>query len=85
MRTNDPKTPLLALLRNLTDLQRKKLAQDAGTSVSYLYSLATCQRGSCRSDLAKRIADATVSMHESTKGETTILTMDQLATMCHCK
>jgi hypothetical protein len=82
MRSNDPKTPLLALLRALTDEERQKLADKAETSLSYLYALATCQRGSCRSALAKRIADATVWMHKETKGQTEIVTMEQLATMC---
>lgn len=82
MRKNEPKTPLLALLRKLTVEQRQQLADDAVTSVSYLYSLASCQRDSCGSDLALAIERATEKMCERTGGETPIVTMRELATMC---
>ena len=52
MRKNEPQTPLLALLRALDDAQRNQLATDAGTTVGYLYSLASCQRSTCRAKLA---------------------------------
>lgn len=82
MRKNDPQTPLLALLRSLTDEQRETLASDAGTKVTYLYSLATCQRTSCRTDLAMRIEAAAKKMHQETLGVSPVVTMQQLATMC---
>lgn len=82
MRKNDPKTPLLALMRVLTDEQRKQLAEDAATSVSYLYSLASCQRAACGSALAQRIERATMKMSERTLGLTPVVTMAELATMC---
>ena len=82
MRKNSPQTPLLALLRSLNDEQRKKLAKDAGTSVSYLYSLASCQRGACRSTLAMQIAKASERMCEYTGGVSPIVSMEELATMC---
>lgn len=82
MRKNQPKTPLLALMRVLTDEQRKTLALDAGTSVSYLYSLGSCQRGACSSTLALQIEKASEKMCARTGGETPIITMRDLATMC---
>lgn len=82
MRKNDPTTPLLALLRSLTDEQRETLAKNAGTTVSYLYSLATCQRASCRTKLAIKIEEAAKLMHQETLGVSPIVTMQELATMC---
>lgn len=82
MRKNTPKTPLLALMRSLTPAQRTTLASDAGTSVSYLYSLGSCQRGTCGSGLALQIEKASERMCESTGGATPIVTMRELATMC---
>lgn len=82
MRKTPPKTPLLALLRALTDEQRATFASDAGTSVSYLYSLASCQRQSAGSGLALSIERASGAMHLRTQGETPVVTMRDLATMC---
>lgn len=82
MRKNDPQTPLLALLRVLTDEQRATLAKEAGTTTSYLYALATCQRGACRSDLAHAIEKASESMCRATGGVSPIVSMKELATMC---
>lgn len=82
MRKNDPKTPLLALMRSLTPAQRQQLADDAGTSVSYLYSLGSCQRGTCGSGLALQIEKASEAMHERTGGATAVVSMRELATMC---
>lgn len=80
-RTNAPKTPLLDLLRKLeTDARRDEFARLAGSKTSYLYQLASCNRGACRSRLAKGIADASVKMHK--KYGTPILTMDILAMQC---
>lgn len=82
MRKNIPQTPLLALLRALDDAQRIQLATDAGTTVGYLYSLASCQRSTCRAKLASAIEDASRKMHEETLGLTPVVTMRQLAIMC---
>jgi hypothetical protein len=82
MRKNNPKTPLLALLRSLTPEQREQLAKDAETSVSYLYSLAGCQRSTCGSSLALQIEKASEKMCAKTGGHTAIVTMGDLATMC---
>jgi hypothetical protein len=88
MRTNTPRTPLLNLLRQLTAEQRETLADNAGTKVSYLYSLASCQRGegqSCSAPLALKIEEATIRMHHATDGETPIVTIRDLATMCEVR
>lgn len=82
MRKNSPQTPLLALLRALTPEQRTTLATEAGTSVSYLYALGSCQRAACGSPKAAAIQAASEKMHEATDGLTPIVTMQQLATMC---
>ena len=80
-RKNQPKTPLLAVLRQLeTDDKRDEFATLAGTSRLYLYQLSICSRRSCRADLAKRIADASVVMHE--KYGTQVLTLEGISTMC---
>lgn len=82
MRRNEPKTPLLALLRALTPEQRSEFAAEANTPVSYLYALATCARTSPRVDLAKRIADASATM--ARRYETPVVTIEQIAEMCPC-
>ena len=80
-RKNQPRTPLLAVLRQLeTDDKRDEFARLAGTSRLYLYQLSICSRRSCRADLAKRIADGSVVMHE--KYGTQVLTLDVLCSMC---
>lgn len=80
-RKNQPKTPLLAVLRQLaTDDKRDEFAALAGTSRLYLYQLSICSRRSCRADLAKRIADASVVMAE--KYGTQVLTLEVISTMC---
>ena len=80
-RKNQPKTPLLAVLRQLeTDDKRDEFAALAGTSRLYLYQLSICSRRSCRADLAKRIADASEVMHE--RYGTQVLTLEGLSTMC---
>lgn len=74
-------TPLLAILRQLaTDERRNEFAALAGTSTAYLYQLAGCKRGACRTRLAKGIADASVKMHERYGSD--LITMEHLAVMC---
>lgn len=76
-----PTTPLLTILRQLTkDTQRDEFAALAGTSTAYLYQLAGCKRGACRTRLAKGIADASVVMHARYGSDP--ITMETLATMC---
>ena len=80
-RKNSPRTPLLAVLRQLaTDDKRDEFAALAGTSRLYLYQLSICSRRSCRADLAKRIADASVVM--SQKYGTQVLTLEIICSMC---
>ena len=80
-RKNLPRTPLLAVLRQLeTDDKRDEFAGLAGTSRLYLYQLSICSRRSCRADLAKRIADASVVMNS--KYGTQVLTLEVISTMC---
>jgi hypothetical protein len=80
-RKNTPRTPLLHVLRQLgTDDKRNEFAALAGTSRLYLYQLSICSRRSCRADLAKRIADASVVMAE--KYGTQVLTLDVICSMC---
>ena len=82
MRKSPPKTPLLALLRMLDDAERAAFAADAGTTVSYLYALASCQRKSAGSTLALAIERASQRLNKKTKGSTPVVCMQQLATMC---
>lgn len=51
-------TPLLGLLRALTIEQRKAFASEVGTTVVYLYQLATNEAPNPRLHLAKRIVEA---------------------------
>ncbi len=81
MRNNEPKTPLLALLRALeNDERRDEFAQLAGTSRLYLYQLASCKRKSCRTDLAMRIAAASETVAK--KYGTPAIDVATLGTMC---
>ena len=74
-------TPLLLLLRQLeTDDRRRAFAQDAGTSVNYLYQLAGCKRRSCSALKAKQIADA--SKLAAKRWATPVISMEEIATMC---
>ena len=80
-RKNTPRTPLLHVLRDLaTDDKRNEFAALAGTSRLYLYQLSICSRRSCRADLAKRIADASVVMAQ--KYGTQVLTLEVICSMC---
>lgn len=78
-------TPLLALLRACDKNERKQIATWAGTSVSYMYALGSCCRGSCRADLAASIEDASRQLNRRTDGRTPVVTMRELATMCPVK
>lgn len=80
MRKTPPRTPLLQILRGLTPDQREEFALLAGTSVSYAYQLAGCNRKSCRAGLTKGLADASVIM--AAKYGTPMITMSEIATMC---
>lgn len=75
-------TPLLTLLRACTDEEQARLADLAGTTVNYLYSLAGCHRGQPKLKLGLEIAKASRVLHEESKGRTPIVTAEELATMC---
>lgn len=80
-RKSPPVTPLLSLLRTLeTPEQRAHFAARCGTSVNYLYQLATCKRTSCRVGLAKRIAEASSEM--ALLYGTPVLSLEVVSTMC---
>lgn len=78
-RLNPPQTPLLALLRACSVEDRQWLAEQAGTSVSYLYHLATCKR-TPSVDLAQRLVSASEALHKRSK--TPRISIQQLACMC---
>ena len=65
----------------MTPDQREEFALVAGTSVSYLYQLAGCNRKSCRAKLAKGISGATGHMHR--RYDTPTISMEALAGMCY--
>lgn len=66
---HETNTPLLALLRSATPDQRQRLADLAGTSVNYLYQLASGSRGSRLTvTLAFKIEDATRTLRAETGG-----------------
>ena len=79
MRQAEPKTPLMALLRQLDDVQRAALADKARTTVSYLHHIAGCAREP-RVRLAHRIAQASEWVNK--RWGTAVITLEQLATMC---
>lgn len=80
--TTLPTTPLIALLRLLTEDQKIEFGRLCKTRVSYLYALGGCGRTSCRADKAARIEAATRVLAK--KYKTPVVTMQQLATMCEC-
>lgn len=75
-------TPLLELLRACSDEQRTRIAQEAGTSVGYLYGVAGCHRQRINVALALGIEDASAALHKETGGKLPIVTARMLASMC---
>ena len=80
--TQEAVTPLLAALRACSVPEQHEWAALAGTKRNYLYQLALCTRKSCRSGLARSIAEASVAMHVKTTGRIPKVTMEELASMC---
>lgn len=78
-------TPLLTWLRAASREQRERLASLTGTSVNYLYLLATCERKNPAAKLALAIEDGTRQLHEETGAKLPIVTVRTLATMCVLK
>jgi hypothetical protein len=77
-------TPLLELLRECSAADREFLAQHAGTSVNYLYSLAGGHRRSPRADLAFRIEDASVALGKRVVTAREIATQSLLKAFSDC-
>lgn len=73
-------TPLAALLRQLTPVQRERLALDCGTTLGYLRQLAGCHSKNPSVVLAVRIEDCTRRLWK--KHGTRIVTVHDLAVMC---
>ena len=81
MDTKECRTPLLAVLRQLgNDERRGEFANLAQTKTNYLYQLASCKRASCSAKKAVAIASASVAMHD--KYGSNALTVADIATMC---
>ena len=78
-------TPLLTWLREASSEQRERLAAIAGTSVNYLYLLATCERKNPAAKLALAIEDGTRQLHEESGAKLPIVTVRTMATMCTLK
>ena len=75
-------TPLLLFLRAASPDQKERCAALAGTSVNYLYQLATCKRPNVSAAMAISVEDATRLMHNETGGELPVVTVRTLVTMC---
>lgn len=75
----EPRTLLTSLLRSCTPEQRLWLAEQAGTTVNYLYLLAGCHRQPGTA-LAVAIEDASRALHA--RAGTPIITVREIATMC---
>ena len=74
-------TPLLDYLRAATEQERAETAALAGTSVGYLYQLATCVRPRPSAILTCAIEDATRDMQKRNSA-LPVVTVRELATMC---
>lgn len=73
-------TPLAKRLRACIPEQHTWLSDRAGTTVNYLYALASCHRERISASLAVGIEDATIDLHE--RGGTPIVAARELATRC---
>ena len=73
---------MLRLLRECTPEQRQRLAEAVPTSVNYLYAIAGCHRKNISVQMAYAIERASIAMNAWTKGQTPIVTAQQIATMC---
>jgi hypothetical protein len=74
-------TPLATWLRKATPEQRERCAALAGTSYSYLYSLAGGHRQQISAKLAFGIEDATRTLSAETRRALPVVTARQLAYM----
>lgn len=74
-------TPLAEWLRMASATQRERCATLAGTSVSYLYSLAGGHRQQISARLAFQIEDAMRRLHGTTRGRLPLVTAREIAFM----
>jgi hypothetical protein len=74
-------TPLITLLRLMTDGQREEFAGLAGTSVGYLYQIGGAHRLRISARLAFSIEDASKVMHERSGEFFPIVTAREVALM----
>lgn len=76
-------TPLAAWMRAASIDQRERLAALAGTSVNYLWQIATCRRMP-NAALALGIEDGTKVMRAeaSRRAKLPVVTVREIATMC---
>lgn len=74
-------TPLAEWLRMATATQRQRCAALAGTSASYLYSLAGGHRQQISARLAFQLEDATKRLARDTRGRLPVVTARELAFM----
>jgi hypothetical protein len=73
--------PLADWLRAATPGQRTRCATLAGTSVSYLYSLAGGHRRTISARLAFQVEDAMRGLAQQTRGRLPVVTARELAFM----
>lgn len=74
-------TPLAAWMRAATPDQRERLATLSGTSVNYLWQIATCRRMP-NVALAVGIEDASKVLRAESKRKLPLVTAREIATMC---
>ena len=68
-------------LRLATPAQRTRVADEAATSVQYMYQLAGGGRTNCNVALAVRLARATQALHDESGGALPVVTVEQLGRM----
>lgn len=81
IKENPKDTPLAEWLRMASATQRQRCATLAGTSASYLYSLAGGHRQQISARLAFQIEDATKRLSRDTRGRLPVVTARELAFM----
>lgn len=81
IKENPKDTPLAEWLRMASETQRQRCAALAGTSISYLYSLAGGHRQKISARLAFQLEDATKRLSRDTRGRLPVVTARELAFM----
>lgn len=80
-KSTEKDTPLAEWLRMASATQRERCARLAGSSVSYLYSLAGGHRQQISARLAFQIEEATRRLSRDTRGRLPVVTARELAFM----